>query len=94
MDDGLIDASDDIMARLRHLPVDGRLAGIAPAVMTGLARRRDRAAARRSMALAAALALGVGIAGGALPAAPARAVPTQTSAIGLSDYAPSRLLGG
>lgn len=82
-----MDDLDGIFQRMRAEPADGRLAALGEAVMAGLAARRERAAVRRGVVLAGALALGVGVVGGALPAAPAQAV-----AIGLSDLAPSRLL--
>ncbi len=82
-----MDDLDGLLHRMRGEPVDARLVALGDAVMAGLEARRERAAARRAVALAAALALGVGVVGGTLPAAPARAV-----ALGLSDLAPSRLL--
>lgn len=75
---------------MRAMPTDARLAGIDGVVIAGVARRRERAVARRSLALAGLLAIGIGWAGSILPAAPAQASPLP---IGMSDYAPSRLLG-
>ena len=74
---------------LRDAPADPRLAGMDDAVMAGVAERRAAVHARRSMALAAAVALGVGIVGTTVPGTPAVASP---SVLGMSDYAPSRLL--
>ena len=82
-----MDDLDGMFDRLRGEPADARVAAIGEAVMAGLAARRERAASRRGVALAGALALGIGVVGGVMPAAPAHAV-----AIGLSDLAPSRLL--
>lgn len=80
---------DHLLAAMRTAPADPRLAQLEQVVMAGVAGRRAAAQARRSMALAAAMALGVGIAGTTLPGTPAAASP---SILGMSDYAPSRLL--
>ncbi|MEH3048665.1 hypothetical protein [Sphingomonas adhaesiva] len=80
---------DRMLEAMRDAPADPRLAEIEAAVMTGVAGRRAAIHARRSMALAAVVALGVGIAGTTLPGTPAAASP---SVLGMSDYAPSRLL--
>jgi hypothetical protein len=81
---------DDYLGAVRAMPTDARLADMEPAVMGGLARRRERMTARRSLMLAGLLAIGVGWAGSIKPAAPAQA---SSLPIGMSDYAPSRLLG-
>lgn len=81
---------DRMLDALRAVPTDARLAEIDGAVIAGVTRRRDQAMARRSLALAGLLAIGIGWAGSILPAAPAQASPLP---IGMSDYAPSRLLG-
>ncbi|MES2172561.1 MAG: hypothetical protein V4523_01295 [Pseudomonadota bacterium] len=81
---------DELLATARAMPTDARLADMDAAVMGGLAQRRDQMTARRSLALAGLLAVGIGWAGSILPAAPAQAAPMP---IGMSDYAPSRLLG-
>lgn len=83
---------DHMLDAMRALPADARLADMEGAVMAGLVRRRDRVAARRSLALAGLLAVGIGWAGSILPAAPAQAQDAPLP-IGMSDYAPSRLLG-
>jgi len=83
----------DIDACLNHLrsqPSDPRLASMDAPVMAKLARRRDQAAARRTLVFAGLLALGVGWAGALVPSVDAQAAPVQ---IGMSDFAPSRLLG-
>lgn len=82
-----IDAS---LSALREAPADPRLAAIEEPVMMAVARRRDHAAARRALLFAGLVALGVGWAGGIAPGRSAQAAPVQ---IGMSDYAPSRLLG-
>jgi hypothetical protein len=79
---------DAMLAAMRTVPSDARLADIDGAVMAGVARRHDRKTARHSLMLAGLLAAGVGWAGSYAP--PARA---SVSSIGQSDYAPSRLLG-
>ena len=81
---------DDMLDALRASPTDPRLRGLAPSVLDGVARRRDRIAVRRSLLIAGFSALGTGWIGSMVPATPAAASPV---AIGMSDYAPSRLLG-
>ena len=80
---------DRLLEAMRTHPADPRLATLDAAVMAGVAARRAAIRARRSMMLAAAVALGVGMAGSTLSGAPAAASP---SPFGMSDYAPSRLL--
>jgi hypothetical protein len=79
---------DQMLDAVRATPTDARLAGMDDAVLTGMADRRERMTARRSLMLAGIVAIGIGWTGSILPAAPAQAMP-----IGMSDYAPSRLLG-
>jgi hypothetical protein len=81
---------DQMLNALRAMPTDARLDEIDGAVMAGVARRREQAMARRSLALAGLLAIGIGWAGSIFPSAPAQ---VSLAAIGMSDYAPSRLLG-
>jgi hypothetical protein len=81
---------DRMLDAMRAMPTDARLAGIDGAVIVGVARQREQAMARRSLALAGLLAIGIGWAGSILPSAPAQASPLP---IGMSDYAPSSLLG-
>jgi hypothetical protein len=81
---------DQMLGAVRTLPTDARLADMDAAVMDGFAKRRDRMTARRSLMLAGLLAVGIGWVGSIVPTAPAQAAPVP---IGMSDYAPSRLLG-
>jgi hypothetical protein len=81
---------DQMLDAVRTMPPDVRLEHIDDAVMRGLVSHRDRTAARRSVMLAGLLAIGVGWAGSIVPATPVQASPGP---IGMSDYAPSRLLG-
>ncbi|MDV5825655.1 hypothetical protein [Sphingobium naphthae] len=81
---------DDMLDALRASPIDPRLQALAPSVLDGVARRRNRIAVRRSLLVAGFIALGTGWIGSMVPATPASASPV---AIGMSDYAPSRLLG-
>lgn len=81
---------DQMLAQIRAMPVDGRLEQMDAAVIQGVARRREQGVARRSLMLAGLLAVGIGWAGSIVPSAPAQAAPAP---IGMSDYAPSRLLG-
>lgn len=81
---------DQLLGQVRAMPTDARLEGLDDAVMQGVARRREQGAARRSLMLAGLLAIGIGWTGSIVPGAPAQAAPAP---IGMSDYAPSRLLG-
>ena len=81
---------DQWLGQVRTMPADARLEGLDDAVMQGVARRREQGAARRSLMLAGLVAIGIGWAGSIVPGAPAQAAPAP---IGMSDYAPSRLLG-
>jgi hypothetical protein len=81
---------DQMLDAVRRMPTDARLENMDGAVMRGLAARRDRSATRRSALLAGLLAIGVGWAGSILPTRPAQA---SAMPIGMSDYAPSSLLG-
>jgi hypothetical protein len=83
---------DRLLGQVRALPTDPRLEGLSDAVMAGVAVRRERAVARRSLALAGIVAIGIGWAGSVLPSAQAQAA-SRPVVIGMSDYAPSRLLG-
>lgn len=83
---------DQLLGQVRALPADPRLAMMDTAVMAGVAHRRERAVARRSLALAGMVAIGIGWAGSIVPGSPAQAAPGPV-VIGMSDYAPSRLLG-
>ena len=81
---------DHVFSAMRAIPTDLRLEGMEQVVMAGVARRKEQAVARRSFVLAAMLAMSVGWAGSLPPSAPAQAAPMP---IGMSDHAPSRLLG-
>lgn len=83
---------DQLLRQLRAMPVDARLEELDGAVMAGVATRRERAVARRSLALAGIVAIGIGWVGSIVPGTPAQAASTPL-VIGMSDYAPSRLLG-
>lgn len=81
-----------VRAQMRELPADPRLERMEEAVMAGVAVRRERAVARRSLALAGIVAIGIGWIGSVVPGSPAQAA-SRPVVIGMSDYAPSRLLG-
>ncbi|WP_422635789.1 hypothetical protein [Sphingobium sp.] len=81
---------DPLLARLAAMPTDARLDTLDAAVMRGVGERRDRTAARRSLMLAGIVAIGIGWAGSIVPGTPAEAAPMP---LGMSQYAPSRLLG-
>ena len=94
MKDGTMDDLDDMLAGLRDAPATARFDGLEAAVMQGLDRRRERSVARRSLMLAGVMAIGIGWIGSTLPAQPAQAAQAAPGPllIGMSDYAPSRLL--
>ncbi|AMK23876.1 MULTISPECIES: hypothetical protein [unclassified Sphingobium] len=83
---------DQLLGHVRALPADPRLETMEAAVMAGLASRRERAVARRSLALAGIVAIGIGGVGSVVPGSSAQAA-SRPVIIGMSDYAPSRLLG-
>nr|WP_087573344.1 hypothetical protein [Sphingomonas sp. CDS-1] len=83
---------DQLLGHVRALPADPRLETMEAAVMAGLASRRERAVARRSLALAGIVAIGIGWVGSVVPGSSAQAA-SRPVIIGMSDYAPSRLLG-
>ena len=83
---------DDLLGQMRAMPVDARLAAMEGAVMAGVARRRERMVAWRSLALAGILAIGIGWIGSAVPSRSGQATSLPL-VIGMSDYAPSQLLG-
>ena len=91
MKDGTMDDLDDRLAGLRDAPAAVHFDGLEEAVMQGLDRRRERGVARRSLMLAGVMAIGIGWIGSSVPAQPAQAAPGPLM-IGMSDYAPSRLL--
>jgi hypothetical protein len=81
-----------VAAQMRNTPADPRLERLEDAVMAGVVSRRERAVARRSLALAGIVAVGIGWIGSVVPGSPAQAA-SRPAIIGMSDYAPSRLLG-
>ncbi|WP_340265096.1 hypothetical protein [Sphingobium mellinum] len=83
---------DQLLGQVRAVPVDARLEEIEGAVMAGVAIRRERAIARRSLALAGVLAIGIGWIGSVVPGTSAQAA-SPPLVIGMSNYAPSQLLG-
>lgn len=84
-----MDELDRLLGAVRTMPTDARLATMDAAILDGLVRRRDRTMARRSLMLAGLLAAGIGWAGSIMPTETAQAA---SAPIGMSDYAPSRLL--
>lgn len=65
---------DTVLARLQRLPLDPRLGGIDDAVLAGLAARGRSPVSGSTIALVAAVSLGIGVAGSLPPmAAPASA---------------------
>lgn len=84
---------DAMLKAMQALPADARLATMEDAVMRGVAQRQELTTARRSAMLAVLLAVGVGWAGSVAPAQTAQTAQASPLAIGMSDYAPSHLLG-
>lgn len=82
---------DELLGRLRDLPVDPRLTAMDGAVMDGLNARRERSMTVRSAALAGMVALGLGMAASFAPGVPAQAAAPFGSPPAL---APSSLLAG
>lgn len=85
---------DGMLQRLSDLPTDPRLAAIDDAVIDALARRRTHGAPLPGsvFAIAAGVALSVGVLGSALPVSESRAA--TISPLGASPaLAPSTLLG-
>ncbi|EJL24228.1 hypothetical protein [Novosphingobium sp. AP12] len=83
---------DELLGKVRAMPVDPRLAGMESAVFAGVASRRARASSRGRLALAGVVAISVGVFGGVLAdTGPGHDV--RPAMVGMSDYAPSRLLG-
>lgn len=87
----MMDDLDTSLARLRAMPTDGRLAAMDGPVMRAVAQRRERAVVRRSLTLAGVVALVIGGAG-SIPATVSARTASQPVMLGMSDYAPSRLL--
>jgi hypothetical protein len=86
---------DDVLGKLGTSPVPAALASIDAAVFAGLTRRRAASSATsgRVMGIAAAAALGIGVAAAALPETAAQAAPALPP-FGISaTLAPSNLLG-
>lgn len=79
---------DPLFEHLRDAPVPEGLARIEPRVVAGVARRRERNASYRGLALVSAISLVVGISSNLFPASEARA----SSLFGVPDAAPSHLL--
>jgi hypothetical protein len=88
-----MDDIDNLLARIRDLPLDPRLDTIDGAVFDGLAHRDASRATIPAMAMVAALSLVIGLAGSLVPAQPVRAAATFP--LGAPPaLAPSTLLGG
>lgn len=84
-----------ILAGLRDLPVPGNLISLDDVVMKALHDRQQMGSvSRASVGACGALALGIGLAGGALTAAPAIAGEAPLTLTSASALAPSYLLDG
>lgn len=81
---------DHMLDAMRAMPADERLESMESSVFIGMKQRRERSVSRRSLALASVLAIGVGWVGSTVPSTSAQA---SVVPIGMSDYAPSRILG-
>ena len=82
---------DELLGRLRDMPVDPRLTAIDGVVMNGLNARLERRTTVRSAALAGLAALALGMAASVAPGVPAQAAAPFGSPPAL---APSSLLAG
>ncbi|GGZ07803.1 hypothetical protein [Novosphingobium colocasiae] len=86
------DMLDDALASLRTLAAPAQLAAIDDGVIGGLRTHlHERATARRSLSLACAVAVVVGLGGGA--AFPSHAARADATLLAMPASAPSRLLG-
>ncbi|WP_371422563.1 hypothetical protein [Tardiphaga sp.] len=87
-----MDDLDTLLGRLRNIPLPAALADIDTAVFAALEARRISPLRGRTIALAAALALAIGIAGSLIPSSdPVRTLPSPFGASPM--LAPSTLLG-
>lgn len=82
---------NDMLLRIRDLPIDPRLAEIDDAVLDGLAARDRAEFSARGLAMVAGLSLVIGLAGSLVPQ-PSSASPTAL--VASTALAPSTLLGG
>ena len=84
---------DDLLPRLRLVPIPDALGSLDDAVLRALAiRRREQAAGPRLLAVAAMLSLGGGVAAGSVASAPAVAAKPLSPFASNSVLAPSTLL--
>jgi hypothetical protein len=88
-----MDDIDSVLARMRDVPLDPRLATIDDAVLAGLAHPSQSPLSIAAVALVAVLSLGVGLVGSMAPAAPVQAA-TVFPLGAPAALAPSTLLGG
>ena len=83
---------DDLLQRLRAMPVPAKLSQIDDAILAGITERRSEARATwRLLSAAAVVALGIGYAGGSILPTPARAAGDDL-VIAETALAPSTLL--
>jgi len=88
-----MDNIDNLLARMRDLPLDPRLDTIDGAVFEGLAQHGARHVSTPAMAMVAALSLLIGLAGSLAPAEPVQAAAVFPLGAPAA-LAPSTLLGG
>lgn len=88
-----MDNIDNLLARIRDLPLDPRLGTIDKGVLDGLAAGSQVRLSTSAMAMVAALSLGFGLVGSLAPAEPVRAA-TVFPLGAPAALAPSTLLGG
>lgn len=88
-----MDDIDNMLARMRDLPLDPRLEAIDEVVFNGFTRRGAAHVSTSAMAMVAALSLVIGLAGSLAPAEPAQAATAFPLGTPLT-LAPSTLLGG
>jgi len=88
-----MDDIDNLLARMRDLPLDPRLGTIDEGVLDGLAASSQVRLSTSAMAMVATLSLGLGLVGSLAPAEPVRAA-TVFPLGAPAALAPSTLLGG
>lgn len=81
---------DSLLDTLKAAPAPEGLAAIETGVFAGVALQRERALARRGLALAGAISLAIGFSASLIPTHEARSVPI----FGIPSDAPSHLLAG
>lgn len=88
-----MDDIDNLLSRMRDLPLDPRLDAIDAKVLGSLSARSQTSVSASAMAMVVGLSLGIGLLGSLAPAEPVRAA-TVFPLGAPAALAPSTLLGG